>query len=266
MIRYAISFFAFILWLLISPTGVFAQSAVLSLDPASGTFNRGCDFSLNVNLDTGNAQTDGTDVILFYDVSRFTAGLITNGTIYPDYPGNNIDSHAGKITISGLSSVNTPFTGKGIFATVNFKVNDTAATGATQINFDFDRTGQTASPQCMASGFNTCDSNVVERGTVVDDLSSVVNGNYIIGSGTCGAVQSSSSPSPSPFQSSGVAYQSPSPYRQTGGPISTTSATIAPLPIKQQVLPPAGSEQFTFTVAIFGGALTVLGILGLALL
>ncbi len=255
MIRYAISIFAFILWLLISPAGVFAQStggkATLSLDPANGTFNKGCNFSLNINLDTGGAQTDGTDAILIYDISRFSALSITNGTIYPDYPGNNIDLQAGKITISGLASVNTPFAGNGVFAKVNFKVNDAAPTGAAQITFDFD-------PNNKAK---TTDSNVVERDTVVDLLNSVVNGSYIIGTGPCNAIQS---PSPSPSRL-------PLPTVQPrGGPGSTSSstpsATITPSPTEQTILPSAGSEQFTFTVAIFGGALTILGILGLALL
>lgn len=241
MIKYAISLFVFALGFLISPTGVSAQAAVLSLDPTSGTFNRGCSFSLKVNLDTGGAQTDGTDAILFYDVSRLTAVSITNGTIYPDFPGNNIDAQTGKISILSLASVNSPFTGKGTLATVNFKVTDTAATGATQITFDFD-------PNNKAK---TTDSNVVEKNTIVDVLNSVVNGNYTIGTGSCGLV-----PSPSPAAT----------IIPRGGPSSTPSATIAPLPTKQPVLPPAGSEQFTFAVAIFGGVLTVLGILGLALL
>lgn len=230
MIKYAISLFAIVLWLLISPTGVFAQSAILSLDPLSGTFNRGCSFSLNINLDTGGAQTDGTDAILFYDVSRFTATSITNGTIYPDYPGNNIDPQGGKITISGLASVNTPFTGKGTLATANFKVADTAATGATQITFDFD-------PNNKAK---TIDSNVVERGTVVDVLNSVVNGSYTVGTGSCGATP-----------------------RPIGGPGDSATPSAEP---KTPYLPPAGSEQFTFALAIIGGTLTILGILGLALL
>lgn len=243
MIKYAIFLFVSVVGLLISPTGVFAQTAVLSLDPTVGTFNRNCNFSLKVNLDTGGAQTDGTDAILFYDASKLTAISITNGTIYPDFPGNNIDAQTGKISILSLASVNAPFTGKGLLATVNFKVNDAATTGATQITFDFD-------PNNKAK---TTDSNVVERNTIVDVLNSVVNGNYTIGTGICG----SSTPSPSPAAT----------FRPIGGPISTPSATIAPLPTKQPVvLPPAGSEQFTFAVAIFGGVLTILGILGLALL
>ncbi|MBU1000745.1 hypothetical protein KKE78_05130 [Patescibacteria group bacterium] len=239
MIKYAVSLFVFVLFFLTSPVEVFAQSAVLSLDPASGTFNRDCSFTLNVNLDTGGAQTDGSDAVIIYDVSRFTAVSIANGTIYPDFPGNNIDAQSGKITISGLASVSTPFTGKGTLATVNFTVNDKAATGATQIIFDFDSNDKA----------KTTDSNVVERDTVVDVLNSVVNGNYTVGTGTCGTVSSS----PLPIST----------YKPIGAPASTPSATVAPL---KPTLPPAGSEQFTFTVAIVGGVLTVLGILGLALL
>lgn len=252
MIKYAILLFVFIS-LLISPAGVLAQSndkqAVLSLEPASGTFNKGCNFSLNVNLDTAGARTDGTDAILIYDVSRFKAVSIENGTIYLDYPGNNIDL-TGRITISGLASVSTPFTGKGTLAKINFKVNDTAPTGATEIKFEYSAEDRS----------NTRDSNVVERDTVEDLLASVINGNYIIGTGPCTTTQSPL-PSSSPRSTA----------LPRGGPNSTPSATplviiTTPIPTPQTVLPPAGSEQLTFTLAIVGGLLTVLGILGLALL
>ena len=56
-----------------------AQTASLSLSPASGTFNQGCTFSVEIKVDTGGNQTDGTDAILFYDPTRFTATDI--GTI-----------------------------------------------------------------------------------------------------------------------------------------------------------------------------------------
>src|SRR3990167_7973764 len=97
-----------------------SQQATLALSPATGTFNRGCNFSLNIDLNTNGAQTDGTDAILIYDSTRFTANSIQSGTIYPDYPGNNIDEAAGKITVSGLASVAQAFTGQGVLATINF--------------------------------------------------------------------------------------------------------------------------------------------------
>jgi len=228
----ALSFLA----LLFSPATVTA--ATLSLSPASGTFNRNCNFPLNVVLDTQGAQTDGTDAILFYDSSRFsinTSSITSNTAVYPDFPGNNVDEAAGKITISGLASVATPFTGKGTLATLNFTVKDAAPTGATQITFDFD-------PNNKAK---TTDSNVVERTTIADVLNSVVNGSYIIGTGACGTTVS---PTPRPYQ---------------GAPaVSTPSATYVPV----KVLPNGGTPELTFTLAIVGGILTILGILGLAIL
>lgn len=216
-----------------------ALAATLSLSPATGTFNQGCNFSLDVVVDTLGAQTDGTDAILIYDPTRFTGLTITNGTIYPDFPGNNINDTTGKITISGLASVNTPFAGKGTLASVQFSVRPAAPTGATQITFDFDSNNKG----------ETRDSNVVERGTVVDVLNSVVNGNYIIGTGSCGS-QTAVTPTPRP----------------RGGPQGTPSAQPKPFPPDSNQLPPAGTAELTFAIAIVGGVLTVLGILGLALL
>ncbi len=225
--------FSFALFAL--PGNVLAST--LSLSPSSGTFNQSCNFSVDVLVDTLGIQSDGTDAIILYDTSRFSAQTITNGTIYPDYPGNNIDVSSGKITISGLASVSTPFTGKGTLATINFKVMDTAAAGAAQITFDFD-------PNNKAK---TTDSNVVQRETVVDTLNSVVNGSYIVGTGTCGSTTATPRPTLLP---------------PTGGP-STPSATPY---IPAETLPDGGTPELTSAMAIIGGIFTILGILGLALL
>lgn len=234
--------FAFSFVLLAMPAS--ALAATLSLSPATRTFNKNCSFSLDVVLDTAGVQTDGTDAILMYDSSRLSATSITSGTIYQDFPGNNISESSGKITISGLASVASPFSGKGTLASINFTVRENAPTGLTQIKFEFD-------PNDKAK---TTDSNVVERGTIVDVLNSVVDGSYTIGTGVCGTT-----PTISPTVSPTV-----SPKPQGAPVVSTPSASPKPLP--PQTLPPAGSEQLTFTIAILGTVLTVLGILGLALL
>lgn len=207
-----------------------ASAATLSLSPSSGTFNRGCASSLAVDLDAGGTQTDGSDAILKYDPSRINAASITSGTIYPDYPGNNIDSASGKITISGLASVQQAFSSKGTLATINFSIPENAPTGATSVKFEFD-------PNDKAK---TTDSNVVERGTIVDVLNSVVDGNYTIGTGACGSIITTP---------------------KGGATVSTPSAGAI-----TKTLPPAGTETFTYTIAILGSVLTILGILGLALL
>jgi len=193
--------------------------------------------------------------VLFYDTSRLTATSITNGTIYPEYAGNTIDAQRGTVAIAGYVSFNTNFSGRGTLGTVNFVVPDTAPTGATQITFDFD-------PNNKAK---TIDSNVaiLQQGEVVDVLNSVVNGNYVIGTGAC-SVQPSPTPTAGPVIGSGTGTG-------TGGQgtvyVSTPSAYIPPttyIPVK--TLPEGGTKELTFTVAIVGSVLTVLGILGLALL
>lgn len=238
----SITFIIFItIIMVIFPSIAFAST--LALSPSTGTFNKGCGFALAINLDTQGAQTDGTDVILFYDPTRFNATSIATGTIYADYPSSNIDSVNGKITISGLASVSSAFSGSGTFATVNFTVVDTAPTGATAVTFDFDPNNKT----------KTTDSNVVERGTVADTLSAVTNGNYVIGSGSCAAV--------TPTGTGGLP--------QGGqGSVATTSATKSTLDqfVDKNGKGPGISPQATFTLAIVGSVLTILGIVGLAVL
>lgn len=251
-----ITFITGITFIILNPE--LALAATLSLSPASGTFNKGCNFSLNIELDAAGAQTDGTDAILKYDPTRVSAISITNGTIYPDYPGNSIDTQTGKINVSGLASPDKAFSSKGTLATVNFKVSQTAPVGDTQVNFDFD-------PNNKAK---TTDSNVVERGTIIDVLSSVTDGTYTIGSGACGSSSSS--------QTSGTT-------RLTSGSGSTGTSTTGSLGsltsggteqgtqgAQLKELSPGGKAPGltgpTLVLVISGTVLILLGIVGLALL
>lgn len=259
MTRWIIFFLSFSLGLLALPQ--IALASTLSLDPATGTFNQGCTFSVNIMVDTEGKQTDGTDAILLYVPSVLNGQSITNGTIYPDFPGNNIDNAAGKITISGLASVSTPFAGKGVLATVKFTVGSSAPAGAAQVKFDFDPNNKD----------ETRDSNVVERGTVVDTLNAVFDGNYVIGTGPCGAGSTVASPSPGSTVTTGgsstVTSGTTGTFTSGGSGGSAKGGVIISTPSSEfKTLPPAGSEKLTFTLAIVGGALTILGILGLALL
>lgn len=235
MVKFAAILSFSIYYLLFTFSTAFAQTvATLSVSPSSTTINRGCSQAVNIILNTGGVQTDGVDAILIYDPTRLTATSIVNGTIYDDYPGNEIDAANGEITISALASITAPFTGQGVLATINFTAKSNAPTGVTQVNFDFDPNDKT----------KTTDSTVVQRGTVTDILNSVVNGSYTIGTGTC---------------VSGTL--------QPQGAVGTPSGAVAsPSATPSTTLPPAGSETLTYTLAIVGSILTVLGILGLALL
>ncbi len=233
---------------LVSPA--YALAATLTLSPTSGTFNKGCSVNVDIKIDSAGQQVDGTDAIILYDQSKLTAS-VTSGTIFPEYPGTNADNEAGRLTVSGLASISSVFSGQGTLATINFTVKDTAATGATIVKFDYDPTGKSASPQCMTSGANTCDSNIVPRGSIIDILSSVGNGNYTIGTGACAVA--------APVVARGAVG-----IGATSSVIPVKEVPVKEVPVK--TLPPAGSEQFTFMVAILGSSLVVLGILGLALL
>lgn len=231
---------------------VFAQQATLSLSPSSGNFNRGCSYPVQIVLNTSGAQTDGTDAILIYDTSRLSATSIAQGSIYSDYPGNNIDDTAGKVNLSGLASVTQAFSGQGTLATVNFLVKENAPTGATQVRFDFDSNDKS----------KTTDSNVVQRDTVADILNSVVNGNYTIGTGTCTGSGTSTGTSTGTTGSSGAVSIS----GQGSTLISSGSADFSKKTLDEFVGGKTGSEQLTYTIAIIGATLTILGAIGLAIL
>lgn len=234
--------------LLVMPVSVFAGNATLSLSPSTGTFNKGCTYTIDVVLDTGGAQTDGTDAIIKFDQSIFNVNsTLKPGTIYSDYPGNNVDSTNGKITISGLASVSSPFSGKGTLGSFTFTVKDTAPTAATQMTFDFDASNKA----------KTSDSNVVERGTVAEVLNSVVNGSYTIGAGACTGATSGTTPPGTTLPNTGGSGST-----FVGG---TPSAETYYKPLPPQ-LPAGGTQQLTATIAIVGSILTVLGILGFVLL
>ncbi len=175
MIKPLSLFTVFLFLFSIFPSQTFA--ATFSLSPSEETFKKGCNYQVNINLDTQGVNTDGADALLLYDPNIFsiTNSSITNGSIYPEYPGNSVNQINGQISISGISSVSQPFNGQGLFATINLLVKDNASTGNTALNFDFDPANPT----------KTSDSNIVERGTVVDVLNSVTDGNYIIGDESC---------------------------------------------------------------------------------
>lgn len=243
----ALLFLFFAVIFLLTPQ--IALAATLTLNPATGTVNRGCNFSVNVDMNAQGAQTDGTDAIIKYDPTRFTATTITNGSIYPDYPGNSIDQ-TGRINISGLASPETAFSGSGTLATINFVVAQNAPTGTTTLTFDFDPNNKQ----------KTTDSNVVERGTIVDLLSSVTNGTYTVGTGACGS-------STTITTGTGTGTGTTTTLTGTGvggkGSLITDSSTSG-VPLKE--LPQGAITGPTFVLMAVGGALTILGILGLALL
>lgn len=220
----------------------YAATATLTLSPSTGTFNKGCNFSVDIVINTGGAATEGTDVILFYDPSRLKATSITPGTIYADYPGSAIDEANSKIKVAGLASVSSAFSGTGTVATVNFTVLPTAPMDtATQLKFDFDVSNKTS----------TTDSNVAQissPGTITDILDSVTNGSYNIGEGVCsGAV---------------VDPKKPVGAVSDGTIVNQTQKKT----VDQIVGGKPGISLPTEILGVLGGALVIIGVLGMMLI
>ncbi len=253
----------FALVVLAAPASAFA--ATLTLEPSTATVNKNCNFSINIKLDSQNQETDGTDVILTYDASKFSVSTasIINGKIYSDYPGNSVTN--GKISISGIAPASQPFSGTGTFATINVTVLPTAA-GSGTFKFDFDPNDKT----------KTTDTNVVQGGAdPVDILSQVIDGTYNIGTGTtCTVVNGggggTSGGGTGGTSGSGLTAGSktlPAGTRQgavganiypPGGP-ATDSATYTRLQ-------DSGLSDYTYIIAAVGAGLTILGAIGLMML
>ncbi len=241
---------ALLLIALANASQVYAAS--LTLNPATGTITKGCNVSIKIDLDTENKETDGTDVILDYDpaILSATTNTVTNGTIYQDYPGNAVDATNKKISISGISSVSSPFNGKGTFATINFTVSPSAQDGAnTTLKFEFDPSNLN----------NTTDTNVVERGTIQDVLNKVVDGSYTVGSGGCTA---GSGVSAGTGGNTVTARTQGSTDSSSSGSLTKGCLTIDQCNGGKS----PGLFDNTFMLLGAGGAFVILGILGLALL
>lgn len=146
------------------------SAATLSLSPTSGSVTSTTPVTLTITLDTASAKTDGTDIRLVFDPAKLQAvDPISPGTIYGTYPAKTIDNTSGKVVVSGIAEIGKPYTGKGTFATVQFKAVS-GATGTGTVAIDFTQG-------------STTDSNVAENGTNKDVLTSVQNATLTIGGG-----------------------------------------------------------------------------------
>lgn len=170
--RSVVSSLIFTVFLLLTPLQVSAASFALS--PATGTFNKGCNFSVKINIDSGGAQVDSAEAAILFDNGKITPSStpVSQGTLFPTYVPVTTTS-SGKIVVSGISNPGSPFTGSGTFATLNFTVRQDASSGPFTIKFDFD-------PNDRAK---TTDSNIVQTSTIAELLSAVSDGSYNIGTG-----------------------------------------------------------------------------------
>jgi hypothetical protein len=150
-----------------------AHAASFKVSPSSGsTFNQNCQGSLDILLDTENSPSNAADIILNYDNNKIDIIEVKPGNVYPNYFGNVVDATNGLIRLTGANFTGT-LNGKGVFATIIFKPK--VSTGTSYLNIRF--TG--------ADQYNTLDSNIANAITSNDLLTSVQNGFFGFGSGSC---------------------------------------------------------------------------------
>jgi len=240
--------------LLLSPSFAYAAGATLSFAPSSGTVSPDCSFNVDIVVDTGGSSTDGSDAVIKFDSSKLStsADKITKGAIYDSFPFNPATVSDGKVAVSGIASLDKPFTGKGVLATIQFTVLPGANTGTTLVTYDYTQG-------------STTDSNIVESGTIRDLLTQPSSANYTLGTSGC-VTSTSGNPN--------VTGNPPKNVTTITKPVGalfvdTNSNGIddsSESGLIKKPLPDTAITTPTFVLIIGGGLLTILGILGLAML
>jgi hypothetical protein len=156
--------------------------------PNSGNLVQGCSYAADIKVNAGSNLSNSADIIIDYDPAKIeiidsmpnVAGTqIKSGLAYEAYFGNQVDTSAGKIRLTG-GSFTSSFTGDDLFATIQFKGKPGATNGSFVIYF----TG--------AGATNTYDSNIAVAQTSQDSLGSVTNASFNFAPGSC--VSDSSAP------------------------------------------------------------------------
>jgi hypothetical protein len=138
-----------------------AGPASLQLSPGSGTYSVGQEFDVHVNIATGGATIDGTDVVLRYDPCALQVQSISEGPAFSEYPELSGYPEEGEI---GISAKDT-FNGSGTVATVRFRVIAGNTVSGLRVYFR------------LAA---TTDSNIAQSGSSAEILGSVGHARYTL--------------------------------------------------------------------------------------
>jgi|Napbiome12C3dose_1001474.scaffolds.fasta_scaffold00001_135 hypothetical protein len=137
------------------------NAAKISLTTSQQAFQTGEIVPVKVTIDSGTKSITGVDLVLKYDpaILEITKENLVLGKIMDEYPLSSVDSKQGLISISGISSLDSGFSGSGEFATLNFKAK---SAGKTSLVINFEKG-------------TTIASNVVDANTSLNILEEVVN-------------------------------------------------------------------------------------------
>lgn len=237
-----------------------APATVLSLTPATGEYDVGETFTINVSVNTGENLIVSADIILNYDPLVLKGLSITRGTFLENVQEiqNVIDNDTGKIIYSIYTANENAKSGTGTLASISFEGK---AAGTSTIVFD---------PQCAVYGL----------GEYQDVLVDTVPGTYTIAAAIPTATPTpitspTETPTPTPGGGTPTESPTPTPTGGVGGPEATATltptpttaagATSTPTPTVSEELPEAGFFTSTLLLLIGGGVLLTLSFLALLL-
>lgn len=205
--------------------GVVSAKAVsaaprIYLDPSSGNYNSGTEFSVKVKIDTDGRAAMAADALVNFDSTRLEVKQVATGGFFSGFD-YNISNSNGRITIySFAEQALQTRTGTGDLATVTFKA---IASGTATVSF-----------LCQA-GSNSDSAIWDSTGNDLIDCASNGSGSYVIGS-SVGGTSPTNTPAP-----------------------ETTTAPDAPTPTPSQ-LPETGIETPILGLLIGGGIMMLLGL------
>ena len=201
----------------------------LGLSPANGTISIGETLNVDINVDTSGNNTDGVGAISTFNSNDFdvvdadanSQGVqLIKGTFYPNVISNKVEN--GKIIYEATSDLSsgTPVKGSGILATIKLKAKQSSSSAQVKFNFTPGSTDMN-------------NSTIVESTTAINILSSVTNGNYVLGSGnTTSTGDNSSQNNPSSTDTNQSATNSTTTDNQT-----TTTTEVSKLPTNLKPAP-----------------------------
>lgn len=105
------------------------KKAILHLEAENRTLKVGETVEVKVILDTGDYETDATDVWLNYDPKAVMVTKVTEGKIYDSYPAKRIDANKGVVVVNGITSLTKTFKGRDVFAVFTVKALKKGKTG-----------------------------------------------------------------------------------------------------------------------------------------
>lgn len=156
-----------------------SYGAAFSLSPTSGAYKKGESLVVQLTLDPRGHTIGAIDAVLQFDPARLTISSIVGEVgSYNDFtfPSDTFNNSTGRVYLNlNDKSYAGIFNNSVTFAVINFRVNSSAASGSTEMKFDFD----------PGNSFKTTDANIIAQGNIIDVLGSVTNGSYFIKPESC---------------------------------------------------------------------------------